>query len=329
MNTEKWNELCFLLSENIEKNISEAAFEQNVIFALRVLGWKEFSGDFDIRPSYQIGASNKITPDFVVKSSDKQKLFVVEIKQPSIPLTTRFQQQLFSYMRQLKLEYGLLVGEGIQIFYDGNLSKQDDPVLLETIKFERDSKSGENFVELFSKENFSFKVLQEFTSKSLKDINRKANFKSLVDRITSDSFKQNIFSLIKQELLNEYDGELIDSVFEELEIDIKQNTTEDDTPSKKAMPVVSHTPSNKYSRDHSVLKIELDPADKHDFLKALLIKKEAYITTFYENGTQEKKIWKVNQLKESSDIIANLRSRPEFRNGGWQKRGIIKVYVTL
>lgn len=38
-------------------------------------------------------------------------------------------------MRQLKLEFGILIGQGIQVFYDGDLAKQDDPVLLETIKF--------------------------------------------------------------------------------------------------------------------------------------------------------------------------------------------------
>lgn len=90
MNTDKWEEICFLLSDNIKTEISESSFEQNFIQALRVLDWKQFSGDFDIRPSYQIGASNRITPDFVIKSSNNQKLFVIEIKQPNIPLTSTF-----------------------------------------------------------------------------------------------------------------------------------------------------------------------------------------------------------------------------------------------
>ena len=329
MNTEKWNELCFLLSENIDKNISESLFEQNVISALRVLDWKEFLGDFDIRPTYQIGAANKITPDFVVKSSDKQKLFVIEIKQPNIPLNTRFQQQLFSYMRQLKLEYGLLIGEGIQIFYDGNLSKQEDPILLDTIKFERNSKKGEKFVELFSKETFSFESLNEYTSDSLKDINRKENFKSLLDRLISENFKQIIFSSIKQELLNEFDGELIDSVFDEIEIEVIRKNKAEEKVIKLDKNAIKTPLSKEFKTNYSKLEIELTPADKQEFLKQLLIRKVAYITTFYENGTQEKKIWRVYQLKEDSDVIGNLRSRPEFRNGEWQKRGIIKVSVTL
>jgi hypothetical protein len=121
MNSDKWNEICFLLSENVKKEISENSFEQIVIQALRVLDWKQFSGDYEIRPSYQIGATNRITPDFVIKSTGNHKLFVIEIKQPNIPITSNHQQQLFSYMRQLKMEYGVLIGQAIQIFYDGDL----------------------------------------------------------------------------------------------------------------------------------------------------------------------------------------------------------------
>lgn len=220
MNNEKWNEICFLLSENVKKDISENSFEQNVIQALRVLDWKQFSGDYEIRPSYQIGAANRITPDLVIKSSDNHKLFVMEIKQPNIPFTSTFQQQLFSYMRQLKLEYGILIGQAIQIFYDGPLAQQEDPVLLDTIRFERNSEKGEKFVELFNKESFNFNLLNEYASQVLNKIHQRRDFKLLLNKITSEVFKENVFNLIKQEFISEYDGELIDSVLNELNIEI-------------------------------------------------------------------------------------------------------------
>ena len=326
MNTDKWNEICFLLSENVQKDISENSFEQNVILALIVLEWKEYLGDFEIRPSFQIGASNKITPDFVIKSKEKQKLFVIEIKQPNIPLNSRFQQQLFSYMRQLKLEYGILIGQGIQIFYDGDLAKQDDPVLLDTIKFERNSEKGEKFVELFSKESFDSNLLKEYTVQSLKKINRKEDFKTLTNKILTEDFKKNIFGLLKQELINEYDGELIDSVLNELEIEIKsKNRIEENYPvqSKQIIQPREHNYSS------TILPIELNSGDENEFLKKLLLKKRAFITVYYANGQTEKKIWNANRMQESSTVIGNLRSRQEFRNGEWQKRGIIKVFVSM
>jgi hypothetical protein len=231
MNNEKWNEIYFYLSENIKTDISESEFEQNVIQALRVLDWKEFLGDIQIRPSFQIGASNRIMPDFVINSAEKKNLFVIEIKQPSIPLTTNFQQQLFSYMRQLRLQYGVLIGQVIQVFYDGDLTDHDDPVLLETIDFKKDSLKGQKFVELFSKENFSYDLLQSFTLTSLKKINRKADQKQLYQKIVSTDYQLEILELIKQDFLNKYDAELIDNVLQEISINItSRNQTEIEAP---------------------------------------------------------------------------------------------------
>jgi len=229
---EKWNEICFLLSDNIRTDISESDFEQNIIQALRVLDWKEFMGDIQIRPSLPVGASNRLTPDFIINSAEKKNLFVIEIKQPSIPLNSKFQQQLFSYMRQLKLEYGILIGQAIQIFYDGNLTAQDDPILLETIKFTKDNEKGENFAELFSKENYNSKLLNVFTSNSLEKIKRKAVHKKLTEKILSKDYQKNILELIKQDFLNEYDGELIDNVLQEISVMIsRKNILIIDTPS--------------------------------------------------------------------------------------------------
>ena len=221
MNNEKWNEICFILSDNIRTDISESDFELNVVQALRVLDWKEYSGDIEIRPSFQVGASNRITPDFVIKDSDNRKLFVIEIKQPNIPLNSRFQQQLFSYMRQLKLEYGILIGQGIQIFYDGNLAKQEDPILLETIKFTKDNDKGLKFVEIFAKENFNQESLRNFTLNGLKKLNRREEHKELTKKLLDENYQEKISELIKQDFLDQYDGELIESVLENLRIEIR------------------------------------------------------------------------------------------------------------
>lgn len=226
MNNEKWNEICFLLSDNIQTDISENSFEQNVVQALRVLDWKEYTGDIEIRPSFQIGAANRITPDFLIKSDQKKNLFVIEIKQPNIPLNTRFQQQLFSYMRQLKLEYGILIGQGIQIFYDGTLARQEDPILLETIKITKNNDKGLSFVELFSKGSFNEESLKSFTLNALKKIDHSEDKKNLTKKIISNSYKRRVVELIKQDFLNEYDGELIETVLDELEFEVKEKNSE-------------------------------------------------------------------------------------------------------
>ena len=211
MNTEKWNEICFHLFENIKSDISERDYENNVIKALTVLEWKEFSGNVEIRPSIRIGANNRITPDFVIRSNDEERLFVIEIKQPNLPLNSNFQQQLFSYMRQLKLEYGILIGQRIQIFYDG-FSGQENPILLENIEFKRENKKAIEFVNVFSKSTFNKTSLENYKSKSLERIKRKNNSKKLKEKILTDSFQEKVRELIKQEFLKEYDDNLIENI---------------------------------------------------------------------------------------------------------------------
>lgn len=329
MNSEKWDKLCYYLSEKILDDMPEREFEPIVEKGLEILGWSEFSGDFEIRPSFQLGSTkNSLKPDFLVRSNTNgDKLFVVEIKKPKMPLSRQNQTQLSTYMRQFKLPFGILIGPQIQIFYDGELNDQENAVLIETIDFKRGNLKGEQFVELFSKESFNLKALNDFATNSLKKINRKIEIKKLTDKILSDNFKNKITELIKQHFVDEYDNELIETVFKDLIIEIKNRKVETPHQSEQYKKQSTKQRATDYSND--ILQIELNPSSESDFKRRLLLTKTAYITTFYKNGTSKQKIWKANQFRETSGVLVNLRSRPEFRNGEWQKLGIDKVYVSI
>ncbi len=77
------------------------------------------------------------------------------------------------------------------------------------------------------------------------------------------------------------------------------------------------------------LPIQLFPEDESQFKRELLRTRRAKIATFYVNGTVTKKTWIANSFTETSGIMANLRSRPEFRCGAWQQRGIERVEVSI
>ncbi len=325
MNKEKWNEICYLLSENLPTDLSETDFGQKVIQALRILDWKEYKGEIEKEHSLQFGSVNKLRPDFIIKF-DNKRLFVIEIKLPTIPINSTFQRQLFSYMRQLKLEYGILIGQGIQIFYDGNLINQEDPILLETIHFTADNEKGQKFVELFSKESYSTELLKSFTLNSLKKINRKEDHKKLTKKILSESFQEKLNELIKQDFLNEYDGELIDGVLKELKIEINEKTK--NLPQTE-LPKILYQKQKDIHYSNGILPIGLNPNTEEEFKRRLLLTKTAYIIIYYKNGTTEQKIWNANRFRESSGVLGNLRSRPQFRNGEWQKLGIEKVLVSI
>lgn len=123
-------------------------------------------------------------------------------------------------MRQLKLQYGVLIGKAIQVFYDGDLADYDYPVLLESIEFERASTKGLKFVELFSKETFNYDSLKEYASAVLKKINRKEEQKRLQQKILSSGFNSELFELIKLHFIDKHDAEIIDNALQEISISI-------------------------------------------------------------------------------------------------------------
>jgi len=138
--------------------------------------------------------------------------------------------------------------------------------------------------------------------------------------------KITIPNLIKQEFINDYDGELIDAIMDELEIEIISKVEEVESP---RIVNKDYAQPKKHFYSSTVLPIELNPNDEATFKRKLLHVRRAFITTIYADGRQEKKPWNAMHFKETSGVIGNLRSRPEFRNGEWQKRGIIKVFVSI
>lgn len=88
---------------------------------------------------------------------------------------------------------------------------------------------------------------------------------------------------------------------------------------------VNFLPDNTYG----YLPITLDPANPDVFKKALLDSKQAEIETFYKDGKVERKLWKAAKFSLSSNVFGNLRSRPEYRSGNWQKMGIVKVHARV
>lgn len=322
---EKWNKLCYYLSEKIKTNILESEFELIVEKGLEILGWDEYSGDFDIRPKYQLGSTkNSLKPDFVIKSNESgEKLFVVEIKRPKISLNKQNQTQLSTYMRQFKLDFGILIGPQIQIFYDGKLNKKENAILIENIEFKRESEKGKTFVELFSKENFDKNILSEFAKKSFHKINKKETEKEIKTKVLSQDFKETVTELIVGNLSQEYDKDLVLNVITNLKLEISE---------KFKVENITTEPKKYYSQEtdfNDKFIIKLNPENPIEFKNRLLETKRAIMKTFYKDGTTKEKPWNANNFKASSSVIGNLRSRPDFRKAERINQGIVKVEVTI
>lgn len=77
----------------------------------------------------------------------------------------------------------------------------------------------------------------------------------------------------------------------------------------------------------TILPIGLFPGDPAIFKKALLQSKKAEILVIFSDGSIQTKLWVVSRMSKTSNVIGNLRSRPEFRSGQWQKNGIQRIEV--
>lgn len=87
--------------------------------------------------------------------------------------------------------------------------------------------------------------------------------------------------------------------------------------------------SSTLLRKHGVLPITFEPAAEAEFKKCLLQTRWAQIAVYYVSGRVEHKTWNANKFKGSSNLIGNLRSRPEFRKGAWEDAGIERVHVSI
>lgn len=83
------------------------------------------------------------------------------------------------------------------------------------------------------------------------------------------------------------------------------------------------------SENDNLLQIRLNPSNVSLFKEQLLKKRKAEIAIFYNDGREEIKPWNASRFTEDSDVIGNLRSRKELRQGAWQKLGIKYISVSI
>ncbi len=82
-------------------------------------------------------------------------------------------------------------------------------------------------------------------------------------------------------------------------------------------------------REGDVLPITLDPAGSKAFKAALLRSREARIREIYRDGRMVERRWDAQKISETSNVVGNLRSRPRYRSGQWQRLGIEALAVAV
>ncbi|MDD4312226.1 MAG: hypothetical protein PHW41_07075, partial [Eubacteriales bacterium] len=256
-------------------------------------------------------------------AKDHKQVFVAELKKPNADIVLRNADQLVSYMLQLRLRFGLLIGDTLQVYYDVP-GDNEKPVKVIEIPFTPDNKNGDELISVLMKDAYSDTSFASWCIKRIEEEVTAKEVSRLVELLTSNEGNALLLGVLKKHLNTRFSEEVIENVIENIQIRVevkKQNST-------KLTKVNMELPKT-HINNGDILNIELKPAQQSDFKKLILQKKRANIITYYADGRVEKRIWEADKLSESSNILGNLRSRPEFRNGEWQKRGIIKVVCAI
>ena len=211
MNTENkmiyneiWNAICYTMENNkFENETTLQILLENSI--LQRLNWEISKGEI-IRPTIQYGSAHFIKPDAVL-CKDGNNLLVIELKKAFAKLSENNEQQLFSYMRELKLQFGILWGKSLCVYYDDILDKKQPQKVCE-IFFDKDNENGIELIKNLVKDNFNEIIFENYCLAYINKITQQKENEQKINFLCSENGTE----YIKQLLLTEYSSEIINSV---------------------------------------------------------------------------------------------------------------------
>ncbi len=219
---DKWNEICFLIKEHSKQNSKEAFFQNEVVNIFEKLGWSRYKKEIETEKSIPIGANNRLRLDILI-SLDEQRLFVVELKKPTNQGSERISQQLVSYMLQLKMKFGLFIGENIQLFYD-DPNDNKHPIKLIEIEFSENNEEGNKLIEILKRETFDEQKLIGYCKQKLKEIEENKTLNELIDFFTSTQGYDYVLNLITNDLEAKHSPKIIEDLKNKISIKITDKT---------------------------------------------------------------------------------------------------------
>ncbi len=236
----KWNAIVEQFNKNkkSKENVIQSLWEG--LFA-QIFGYNSFLGFLDAQKSFQIGNSGSIKPDIILKNSSGP-VCAIELKQETITLTDKIQSQLFSYLKQTKIDTGVIIADKIYL-YAYEYSKNDDNQSFIEIDFIKDNKEGELFVDLMTFDSFNSKAISDF-------VNEKINHLNNVSKIKENLSKNLVLDALGKYFENQYTDDEIQEALAEFEINISK---------KKLNNIVNKNEIKEESKPNvSVSNINLD-----------------------------------------------------------------------
>ena len=164
----------------------------------RDFGYSRLEGEVERHRSIYLGSTERVIPDIIVKNQEAD-LFVVELKQHNAPFVPGMESQLFSYLKQLRNNVGILVCDKLYA-YSYVYGKKDEEQLKVEIPFEENHADGVKLVEIFSKGGFDSKKVKAFVFEKNKfDLNVKSISKRITPVFVAELIKEHFVSKFSDE----------------------------------------------------------------------------------------------------------------------------------
>lgn len=305
---ENWNEICSDLLECKRNNALESKYQETVFWCLRSqsLGW--LKSEIEQKPAISIGSVQNVYPDIVLNINSIPQI-VIELKKPVHCQRDREREQLFSYMRLLRLLFGLYIGENIQLYYD-ELSNALDPQLVTTIELALNSEEGKTFINLFKRDSFDCNKLKEFCLTRLEEQKKVKVMEETISYLTSKEGIVKVRNLIQQDLENQgFSFDATTQILNELTINISKNQASTPTNIKTEDLII--TPQNKKSRPR--IEYSLNNLGRYNKRKIALAIAQLYVKnnphlTFQEISYRlPGRIYSLEEIENKKRIGTNIR----------------------
>lgn len=213
-----WNTICSDLTNEKLRQATEKDYQSKVFTHFYyLLGW--YSERVEQQYQQRVGSNVQyVYPDIVFFAND-EKLFVIEMKQPNHIQTKEDIEQLSSYMKLLPVQFGIYIGEHIELYYKP--FDCENPTSVLKIELKADSDKGKTFVELFKRENCNIEKLTEFCKSQIEKIDKENRINEYINELTSVTGKELLIDLLTSKLYSDgYTEESVNKIIDNIEISI-------------------------------------------------------------------------------------------------------------
>ena len=326
--------------ERIKRSVSmrildESATKQGVVLRLiSLVGWDTFDVS-EVVPEYKVG---NCRVDYALRPGSPNAAFI-EVKRTGENLD-RHQQQLLEYCFQEGVRLAALTNGWTWWLYLPLQAGSWEQRRFLTIDLEADEPAvvEQGFLEYLSRE----RVVSGQAIKEAEDLIDSQQRAEIIGKAIVEAWNHIVET--PDELLVDLIAETTEHIcgfkpepklVEQFLSRSVRALSDASPPPEEPLGGVLHTPAQVggqrpiRSGQVSTLPITLEPADSEDFLTALLRTKEAWLEVSYTDGRKEVRRWDAARMGSSSNVFGNLRSRPEFRQGTWQKKGIASLRASI